>query len=337
MKTWRVGVVGAGLIGARRAHVAFECQNSKVIRVADSDFEKAKAIANEVGAIPTAEWETIVNDPQINVLVIATPTDLHHAIAIAALRKGKHVLCEKPLARTSSEARRMIHAAYGSGAKLKTGFNHRFHAAIFKAHKVVAKGGIGKPIFARCVYGHGGRKGYEKEWRVNPKTSGGGELVDQGIHVLDLFRWFLGDIREVSGMVGTLFWPIKPVDDNSFALFRTKNGAIAQLHVSWTQWKNRFSFEVFGDKGYTRVEGLGKSYGPERLTVGRRHQPGVAPEETTEEFSGIDTSWAAEWSEFLGALDRGKDPIGDGRDGFEAARLVDAIYRSSKTKQVVKL
>lgn len=337
MIRWRVGVIGAGLIGSRRAHVAHEHPNCRVVRVADTDLARARTLAGELDAKATGDWREVVGDPEVNLVVVATPTDSHALLACAALKARQHVLCEKPLARTSAEARRMVQAASRYRVKLKTGFNHRYHPGIFRAQALASAGEIGKLMLVRCVYGHGGREGYEKEWRMQPKISGGGELMDQGIHALDLFRWFLGEFREAYGMVGTLFWPIRPVEDNAFAVLRTRGGAIAQIHASWTQWKNRFSFEVFGEKGYLLVEGLGKSYGAERLTIGRRTRLGAVPEETVEEFPGPDISWAREWEEFIEALEENKDPLATGRDGYEALRLVEAIYRSNRAGRVVKL
>ena len=179
-----------------------------------------------------------------------------------------------------------------AGVILKTGFNHRHHPAIWRAHELCAEGAIGPLMFIRAVYGHGGRPGYDKEWRADADLSGGGELLDQGVHIVDLCRWFLGDFAEVFGSTATYFWDLGhfesagrdspraangqsvapssiSLEDNAFALLRTADGRVAQFHTSWTQWKNRFSFEVFGRDGYLRVEGLGGSYGVERLEVGR--------------------------------------------------------------------
>jgi predicted dehydrogenase len=158
---------------------------------------------------------------------------------------------------------------------LKTVFNHRYHPAVFKAHQLVADGEIRPVYFIRCIYGHGGRPGYEKEWRASRDVCGGGEMLDQGVHVVDLFRWFLGEFEEAFGYKPTCYWPME-VEDNAFALFKTAKGQVAQMHTSWTQWKNRFTFEIFGEAGYLIVEGLGGSYGVETLTIGKR-QLGTEP------------------------------------------------------------
>ncbi len=337
MKSWRVGIVGAGLIGTRRARVAHAHPESAVVAIADADFQKARNLADEIGARAVHDWEAVTEDSGVSLVIVATPTDVHAPVALRALQSGKHVLCEKPLARNADEALSMVQAADSARRILKTGFNHRHHPAILKAHEMVSRGELGRLLFARGVYGHGGRRGYENEWRMKPEVSGGGELLDQGIHLLDLLRWFLGEFVDVCGVTETLFWPIRPVEDNAFAILRAEQGAIAQLHASWTQWKNRFSFEVYGERGYVRAQGLGGSYGNEELTVGTRSELGQVPQEERVEFRGPDGSWELEWEEFLRALRENREPLASGRDGLEALRLVQAIYTSSASGRRVVL
>ncbi|HVS84902.1 MAG TPA: Gfo/Idh/MocA family oxidoreductase [Gaiellaceae bacterium] len=220
---------------------------------------------------------------------------------------------------------------------LKVGFNHRFHPAVARAHELAAAGAIGPLLSIRAAYGHGGRAGYEREWRADPELSGGGELLDQGVHVLDLCRWFLGEFSEVHGVVATSFWEIAPLEDNGFALLRTAGGQVASLHTSWTQWRNLFRFEVFGRDGWLAVEGLGGSYGTETLVHGTRRPEFGVPEEERFEFPGADESWRLEWEELRAAIAEGRDPSGSGDDGVEAARLVEAIYRSAHEGARVEL
>jgi predicted dehydrogenase len=297
----RVGIVGCGLIGRRRAAIAGEMPGDEVVVLADVDKSRAEALAADMDCVATTDWQEVVDRDELDAVVVSTSNDWLAAITVAALQNGKHVLCEKPPGRNGREARQMMDAARASGTKLKIGFNHRHHPAVWKARELFARGEIGQALFVRCRYGHGGRPGYEKEWRANPKVSGGGELLDQGIHAIDLFRWFLGDFREAFGYTPTLSWDM-PVEDNAFALFRTDTGLHASLHASWTQWKNLFSLEVFGEDGHLVVDGLGGSYGSEQLTVGRRAIEGGAPEEEVLSFPGPDASWRAEWQEFVSAI-----------------------------------
>jgi predicted dehydrogenase len=223
----------------------------------------------------------------------------------------------------------MAKSAENRGLILKCGFNHRHHPAIWAAYQRFAKGLFGKPVFLRSCYGICGRAGYEKEWRADPTVVSGGQLMEQGIHIIDLFRWFLGDLADVTAVVETRYWPIEPLEDNAFVTYRTPDGVPASVHSSVTQWKNLFSFEVYGEEGYVAVKGLGGGYGTERLIVGRRtfNEPFAA--EITE-FRGGDISWQEEWKEFADAIQTRRVPIGDGRDGVEALRLVFAAYESAR-------
>jgi predicted dehydrogenase len=333
----RVGIVGAGLIGSRRAAVVAQTDGCRVEAVADTDFARAGGLAEIYSAQAFCDWQRLVTDPAVDAVVIATPNKFAMPVAVAAAANGKHILCEKPLGRTVSEALAIRAAARENHVTLKTGFNHRHHPSVLRAHAHVSQGGIGAPCFLRCVYGHGGRPGYENEWRGNADLAGGGELLDQGVHVVDLARWFLGEFVEVMGVTTRCFWPIEPLEDNGFALMRTRGGQVASLHTSWTQWRNRFSFEVFGRDGYVRLEGLGGSYGPASLILGRRRPESGPPDEQRVTFEGPDQSWSAEWLEFLAAISEGREPIGSGTDGVEALRLIEAVYGASRTGSTVRV
>jgi predicted dehydrogenase len=324
----RVGIVGCGLIGNRRARVALAAGDNVAI-VCDLNEGRARALAGVVAAECSTDWRELTGRNDLDVVVVCTANGSLHPITIAALRTGKHVLCEKPLGRNATEAAEMRAAARDAGRVLKVGFNHRHHPALAQAHELTQAGAIGTPFCVRAAYGHGGRPGYEYEWRGDPDAAGGGELLDQGVHVIDLCRWFLGEFAEVAGMVSTAFWPVAPLEDNAFALLRTASGQTATIHTSWTQWKNLFRFEVFGRDGYLRVDGLGGSYGQERLTLGRRQPESGPPAETKWRYPLRDRSWEAEWAELASAIADGREPLGGADDGYQAALLVDAIYRAA--------
>ena len=202
---------------------------------------------------------------------------------------------------------------------------------------MVQSGKIGSLMYIRAAYGHGGRPGYDQEWRADADLAGGGELLDQGVHIVDLCRWFLGDFVQVIGMLGTWFWQMAPLEDNGFALLRAAGGQVATLHTSWTQWKNLFRMEIFGKDGYLLIEGLGGSYGTETLTIGIRRLESGPPIVESQEFPGPDISWRAEWEEFKAAIQEGRQPLGNGHDGYQAARTIDAIYESARTGKVVDI
>ncbi len=334
---FRVGLIGAGLQGNRRTPALRQHKNTELVMIASLHEDHARSLADSVGCKGfTDRWQDVIERDDINAVLVCTPPDLHAPMSIAAMQAGKHVLCEKPLARTVEEAEEMLRVARESGMKLKCGFNHRHHPGIQKAGEWIDSGAIGEIDFMRCRYGICGRPGYDKEWRANPAIVGGGQLMEQGIHAIDLFRWFLGDFSEAVGFTSTRFWDMAPLEDNGFALLRTAGGQIASLHSSLTQWKNIFSLEIFGRNGYIIVEGLGGAYGTERVTFGKRDL--TAPFQTdTTEFMGGDRSWYEEWKEFVSAIAEDREPIGNGRDGLEALKLVQAIYQSSSESRVVKL
>ena len=236
----RVGIVGCGLIGRKRANAIQASQTEKLVVVADVNAERASSMAGEFGCAATTEWQQAIAEYDLDVLIVSTINKFLAPISQAALDAGKHVLCEKPPGRNAAETQCMAEAAKRSGCVLKVGFNHRHHPAIWKAHELCAQGEIGSPMFIRAVYGHGGRPGYDKEWRADAELSGGGELLDQGVHVIDLCRWFMGDFAEVFAATSTTYhWDLgffpelagkkRQLEDNAFAILRTIDGRTAHI------------------------------------------------------------------------------------------------------------
>jgi predicted dehydrogenase len=341
----RVGIIGCGLIGNKRAAVIQKDPSSVLCSASDVAVVNADALLRQCCEGPDrsacGDWRDMVNGETLDAVIVATPNKYLSEASLWALQRRIHVLCEKPLGRNISESAQMVDVAGKNGAILKTGFNHRHHPAIWKAHELAANGEIGPLYFVRCIYGHGGRPGYEKEWRASKDICGGGELLDQGVHVVDLFRWFLGDFEEAFGYVPTYFWKME-VEDNAFALFKTSRGQVASMSTSWTQWKNRFTFEIVGEAGYLIIEGLGGSYGTERLIIGKRPRAGRdyvggIPGEEVILFDGPDISWDLEWKEFVQAIHESREPLGSGRDGMEANRMLAAVYRSAREQRPVKI
>ncbi len=332
----RVALIGAGLQGRRRAPVLKSLKDTDLRVIASSTLEGAKELADPLKCEATDDWMTTVQRADIDAVLVCTPPDSHMEITLTALKAGKHVLCEKPLARTLEEGERMIEAARRAGKVLKCGFNHRHHPAVKLAKDYLDRGDLGQPGFARARYGICGRPGYEKEWRADPRVAAGGHFLEQGIHVIDLFRWFLGELQETAGFTSTQYFKTQALDDNGMAIFRSKQGATAMMHASLTQWKNLFSFEVFGSDGYVQVEGLGGSYGIEKCIFGKRDFNGPF-KDTVTEFRGGDISWLEEWKEFASAVLEGREPLGNGRDGLAALRIANAVYESEKTGRVVRL
>ncbi len=330
----KVAVIGCGLIGKRRAQAAFEHPHSQLVMVADINLAAAEALASEYNCQAYADWRQAIANPEVDAVAVATHNGMLAEIAIAALEAGKHVLIEKPMGRNLAEALKMAAAAKTSQKVLKIGFNHRYHPAIAKAYQLYKDGIIGDIINIRARYGHGGRPGYEKEWRGNPELAGGGELTDQGVHIADLIHWFAGLPTEAFSYLQTAVWPIQTLEDNGFGLFKFANGAVASFHTSWTQWKNLFSFEVYGQEGSLTIEGLGKSYGVERLILAKRKLEGGVPEMEEMVFDQPDISWQLEWQDFINAIETGSSYLGNPEDGVAAMKMLNALYCSAKEKAI---
>jgi predicted dehydrogenase len=259
---------------------------------------------------------------------VATTNEWLAPISLAALQARKHVLVEKPAARNRAELEPLLAAEKTAHVCVQVGFNHRYHAAFQKAHEIFASGVLGPLMFIRGRYGHGGRIGYDREWRADPTASGGGELLDQGVHLIDLSSWFLGAFQHVDGFAHTYFWDM-PVEDNGFLLLRTSRNEVAFLHASCTEWKNLFSFEIYGREGKLHIEGLGGSYGLERLYFYRMVPQMGPPETTIWEYPGEDRSWNHEMDAFCGFIERKETPRPGLREAAETLRIVEEIYRKS--------
>jgi len=318
----RLAIVGCGLIGGKRAVAAAA---HEIVVVCDRDSARAEALAQKTRARAVTDWQEAVQ-ADVDAVIVATTHDQLAAIALGAVEAGRHVLVEKPAGRALSEVQAIAQAAARHKRIVKAGFNHRFHPAFMKAREIVDSGVLGPLMFIRARYGHGGRVGYEKEWRAIPEISGGGELIDQGSHLIDLSRWFLGDLTVDYASVPTLFWNMQ-ADDNCFMALRSGSGQMAWLHASWTEWKNTFSFEIFGRDGKLVIDGLGGSYGQERLTFYRMLPQMGPPETATFEYPGQDQSWDTEFADFASAVSENRRPCGDIADAVANLAIVEDIYR----------
>lgn len=321
-----VGIIGCGMIGKKRAKVL--SSGGRLMACADIDVSRAESLAAGTNAKVFCDWRELLRLPGVDVVIVATLHDTLAEITLAAIKAGRHVLVEKPAARTAAELEPVMAAAEQYGVKVHVGFNHRYHRALRKAKEVVDSGELGELMFIRARYGHGGRIGYDKEWRSKPELSGGGELIDQGPHLIDLSRWFLGDFTEVQGFAHTYFWEM-PVDDNGFMLLKTPKKQVAFLHASCTEWKNLFSMEIYGRNGKLEVSGLGGSYGVEKMTW-YKMLPEMGPPETMSwEYPMGDDSWAVEMADFFEDIRLDRIPGAGLYDASESLKIVEQIYKES--------
>ena len=324
--TLGVGIAGCGLVGRKRAGAL---EGARLVACTDVQSDRATALAQTAASVAVEpDWRRLVARPDVDLVIVATTNDALAPIALAAVEAGKHVLVEKPAARTAAELQPVMAAARRTGTLVRVGFNHRYHPALSKARELVTTGAVGPLMLVRGRYGHGGRLGYEREWRARPEISGGGELIDQGVHLIDLARWFLGDFTDVRGFAATYFWNM-PVDDNAFLLLRTGDGRAATLHVSCTEWKNLFSFEIYGRTGKLQIDGLGGSYGLERLTCYQMKPEMGPPTATVWEYPEPDRSWAVEFGEFMEDIRLSRQPRAGLAAAHAALLIAEEIYRQS--------
>lgn len=319
----RVALIGCGLIGQKRLN---NLPPGSVTVACDLNLDRAKKLAAQSpGCIATDSVEQAVTSPNVDAVMIATLNSTLAPIAMQAVQAGKHVLVEKPAGITVAELERLQSLATKHGVLVRTGYNHRYHPACLKALEIFRSGALGPMMFVRGRYGQGGRVGYEKEWRADPKLSGGGELIDQGVHLIDLAGIFLGEFTTVEGHVATYFWNM-PVDDNAFLSLRNATGNTAWLQVSCSEWKNMFSLEIYGRDGKLHWEGLGGSYGMERLTYYKMLPQMGPPETTLWEFPRGDESWKIEMAEFAEDIRLNRSPVPGLKEAVAAMRVVEKIY-----------
>jgi predicted dehydrogenase len=322
----RVGIVGCGLIGRKRAEAL---GNDTVMGCYDVIPDAARRLAEDTRSLACASLESLLALGPDIVVVAAVHNELA-GLAEAALASGAHVLVEKPAGCSSADVERIQRAARAAGRLVKVGFNHRFHPGIYRAITEARSGMYGDVLFARARYGHGGRPGYDREWRADPARSGGGEVVDQGMHLLDLCHWLFGDLPLGASLMRTHYWDA-PVDDNTVLLLGDRGGVgvrspWAMIHVSWTEWKNMFSLEIYCSRAKLAIDGLVRSYGPQRLAI-HRMRPELGPPDTeTVSYPDRDLSWEREWSHFAAAVHAGdgRPLLGDLESAAYAWKCVEA-------------
>jgi predicted dehydrogenase len=274
-----------------------------------------------------ATLDELVKRDDVQLVIVATVHDALAEVALRAVEQGKHVLLEKPGANRSDALLAVRDTAIVNGVQVRVGFNHRFHPGLLRLRELVTSGAYGPLLFVRARYGHGGRIGYEREWRADRERSGGGQLIDQGSHLIDLVRSLFGEVDLAFAEMQTAFWDM-PVEDNAFVALRPHSGGFAWLHASWTEWKNIFSFEVMLERAKIEVSGLGGSYGPERVTLYEMQPAMGPPPATTWEYPPADLSWHHELVDVLSAVE-GRDAVGASiGDAIATLSLIEEAHRA---------
>ena len=324
---FKIGIIGCGLIGTKRSQALGS--KGKLIACADININRAKKIAGNKNIKVFQDWRQLLEIKEIDIIMIATPHNQLSRILLQAYKKKKHILIEKPASKNLKEITKVISKVKNNRIKIRVGFNHRYHPSIIKALEIIKLGIIGKPMYLRARYGHGGRLGYEKEWRAKPSVSGGGELIDQGSHLIDLSRLFLGEFSDVKGFINTYFYKMS-VEDNAFLTLKTRSNKAAFLHSSWTEWKNMFSFEIFCTFGKLDINGLGGSYGREQLTLYKMSKKMGIPKQKKWKFKFQDISWKNEINEFYDDIIYNRKPKVNLNDAYQTLKIINKIYKDSK-------
>jgi len=333
----RVGIIGYGKVGRVRHECVRDNRNLRLLGICDTDPEVLNPlgeILQNPGGICSSDFRSILN-AQPDLVFVCTPNCYIPEIAIEAIVRGIHVFGEKPPGRNVEDAK-AIHEAtkISPGVKVQFGFNHRYHAAVCEAKAIVDSGRLGKVMWMRGIYGKAGGPGYDMNWRNNREMSGGGILIDQGIHMVDLMRFFAGEYDEIRSFVGRAYWRVD-VEDNVFALLRnSETGQTAMIHSSATQWRHKFLLEIYLERGYLEIEGIlssTKTYGRESLKIARcmfdeNGYPLPNPRETVTYYDS-DNSWADEVGNFVRSITDDKPVYSGGiGDAIKTMTLVQSIY-----------
>lgn len=321
-----IAIIGTGFIGRKRAQALTNGINLSV--ACDIDKRKADSFASEFKCESENDWRKVIGNPKIQAVIVSTTNNYLSIISEAAILQGKHVLIEKPGARNLEELQKIAKAYQKRKVVVMFGYNHRFHPAIMKAKEIIDSKKYGPVLFIRAKYGHGGRLGYEKEWRFNKNISGGGELLDQGSHLIDLTNYFIGELDLHNSYIGNFYWH-SDLEDLAFMILKRKN-VVANLSVSCIEWKNIFTFEIMLKNAKIQIDGLGGSYGDERLTLFEMGKKMGPPKIKEFSFSKEDLSWKKENEAFLNRIKLKNFSDENLQPAIYVMNIINKIYNKNK-------
>ena len=333
MPECKCAIIGYGYMGEIRRRMIEQHPDLELTLVCERDPEK---LDGEQSFQIVREPQAVI-DSEADAVFICTPNHLIPELAVQCLTRGKHVFCEKPPGRTLNDIKRICDAeSENHGIKLMFGFNHRYHPGVLRAKSIVDSGRMGKVLALRGLYGKSGGKNFEHSWRNDFAVSGGGILLDQGIHMIDLFNLFLGGFTSAKAFMSNSHWGFE-VEDNAVAILQNDDNQLAILHSSATLWKHMFQLNIILEQGYLKLEGLLSktgSYGRETLVIGRRQFEDEAeavgnPSEETIYFDR-DLSWEIEVNHFADCIINDKPVLeSNSTDAYKAMDLVHRCYRDS--------
>lgn len=320
----KVGIIGYGKMGRIRHQAIRETDSAEVIAISDTGILDS--------SLPNLSHNEIIGRKDIDAIIICTPNFLNKKLTIKSLEAGKHVFCEKPPCFTGKDMEEVRRIEVDSNRKLMYGFNHRHHDSIMRMKEIVDKQEYGKILWMRGRYGKSVTPDYFNEWRAKKELAGGGILLDQGIHMLDLFLYLGGDFDKVKAEVSNLYWNL-PVEDNAFVILKDSiGGKVACLHSTMTQWRHLFSLEVFMEKGYMVLNGLitsSMSYGEEVLSIAKNRStaPSATWKDEVKTQYLINNSWRYEMDYFFDAIQKNNPiQIGNSEDALKLMKILDKVY-----------
>jgi len=334
--TLKAAIIGYGYMGEIRKRVIENHELLDLVGICETDLNRCK----KTKGVPTFSSFDDLLETEPDIVFVCTPNSFSPELCVKSMDLGKHVFCEKPPGKDVDDIKQIIEAE-NENVKLMFGFNHRFHPGIIKAKVIIDSGRLGKIISMRGIYGKSGGINYDKSWRNSKAISGGGILLDQGIHMLDLFRYFCGDFQNVKCFATNAYWDFD-LEDNAMVILSNDKGQNAMLHSSATQWKHTFHFTVILENGYLIVEGLLSktgSYGREKLTVARRQFEdeaaalGNPSEEIT--YFDCDLSWELEVEEFVKCIIQNRSvDVSNSKDALKVMEIIAKAYDDGEVQRI---
>jgi predicted dehydrogenase len=327
VKKLKVGIAGYGVVGKRRQKCIEGNPNLTLTAVCDRTFETEETFQD--GIYKYKDYKRLLHQ-ELDILIVCMTNDFAPVVTIAGIKKGLHVFCEKPPGRSVAEVKLVMDAEkLFPRCKLMYGFNHRYHNSVKEALKIKESGELGKIINMRGVYGKSQMTTFDQpDWRTKREIAGGGILLDQGIHMVDLMRLFAGEFTEIKSFISNTHWGYD-VEDNAYALMKTEKGIVAMLNSSATQWRHRFSLDINFEHGSLVLGGIlssTKSYGSETLTVVRVDRDNGGPSEQVTRYDD-DSSWEDEITYFTDVIMNNKSVVkGSSEDALRTLELVNMIY-----------
>jgi len=314
-------VIGLGSFGIKRAQAIKNSKQAKLICIHDVNAENTEK-AKKTLQVPSYTYDEILKNENIHVICVSTPNKFHKKIIIDSLNAGKHVFCEKPFVRNVAEAQEIYDVSKNSKGILQLASNHRFFESVMYARKLVDEGVIGKVLSFNGRIGHNGER-LKDSWFWKKEISGGGTLLDNGCHLLDLSRLFVGNFISGKGLTSNVYWKNIEVEDTASGIFKTEDGRTATIFCSWRLFSGYFFFEINGSEGYINVDGRFDTHGGDKIFWSSKGEKKIL----SKDFSHIKpNSYLLEIDNFISNIKNNKEISPSAYDGLEIMKMIEFIY-----------